>query len=92
MSRPPSGASEAVECAFSDLASQIGRTLEHIRRDGHLTVQELADRANVPEGVVRRILAGTRNSDLRTIASLFEGAGYQLDLSPIRSRGRRLTG
>lgn len=78
---PPSELTEEWPNTVSpDIAGETARQLAvNLRRSiGDASIRSIADIAGLDEGTIRKLLAGTRWPDLRTIVLLEQAVGTQL--------------
>ncbi|SRR5579872_5998833 len=72
------------ERAFGHLADSIATNLDRLLREEEVKKKQLAEKANVDQAVLSRVLDGSRNLEIRTIGALFGALGYVLDVVPRR--------
>ena len=77
------------ERAFAQLADGLAAGLDRILRTHKIKKKELAERANIDQAIVTRVLDGTRNVEIRTVGALYGAVGYVVDVSPRSIRAPR---
>jgi transcriptional regulator with XRE-family HTH domain len=75
--------------AYARLAGDVAREIEAAMEQENVSRSELATRANVDKSALTRALDGTRNLELRTIASLLGALGRVAVFSTKEIRSRQ---